>query len=43
MVLLIPPAHRNVGKLIEEVLERNGLTKAEEIDPKAGCRRFKLS
>ena len=43
MILLIPPVYQNVGKLIEETLKRNGLTKAEEIDPKAGCRRFKLS
>ena len=43
MVLLVPPVHRDAQKVIKEILERNGLTKAEEIDPKAGCRRFKLS
>jgi hypothetical protein len=42
MILLIPPS-MNAGQEVRKSLARNGLTQAEEIEPKAGCRRFRLS
>lgn len=39
MILLLPPTH----SIAETVMRRNGFTKWEEIEPQAGCRRFRLS
>lgn len=43
MILLIPPTPINVGQEIRQIMERNGFTQYEEIEPKAGCRRFRLT
>lgn len=43
MTLLVPPQHVNVRTEIDKALKLHGYTSAVEIEPKAGCRRFKLS
>lgn len=43
VVLIIPPQITNVQPIIKQSLDLHKLTKAEEIEPKAGCRRFQLS
>ena len=42
LILLIPPQILFVHREIAEVSKRNGFKHHEEIEPKAGCRRFKL-
>ena len=42
MILLLPPGFP-VEQSIKDALKLHGLTKAEEIEPKAGCRRFLLT
>jgi|GEM_PF-6223157 len=43
MTLMLPPQHLDVNRQIDIALKLHGYTKAEEIEPRAGCRRFKLS
>ncbi len=43
IVLLLPPQFVASRPEIDKALKLHGLTKAEEIEPKAGCRRFRLS
>jgi hypothetical protein len=43
VILLLPPVHPIPQLVIDDVLKRNGYTIAKEIEPIAGCRRFRLS
>ena len=43
MILLLPPHFTVVRWLVEDSMKRNGMTHSEEIEPKAGCRRFRLT
>lgn len=43
MILLLPPQHLNARAEIDKALKLHGYTSAVEIEPKAGCRRFRLS
>lgn len=43
MILLLPPVFSDVHRQVKLALERNGFTQSEELEPKAGCRRFRLS
>lgn len=44
MILLLPPHFRfDVRRQIDAALKLHNLTKYEEIEPKAGCRRFLLT
>jgi hypothetical protein len=44
MILLLGPGiFHDEQKVIDEVMKRYGFTKAEDIEPAAGCRRLRLS
>ena len=43
VTLLLPPQHINVPAEIKKALSLHKLTTYEEIEPAAGCRRFRLS
>lgn len=43
VTLLVPPQITNIGPIIKQSLQLHKLTKYEEIEPKAGCRRFLLT
>jgi hypothetical protein len=43
VTLLLPPQHLNVPAEIKKALSLHKLTTYEEIEPAAGCRRFRLS
>jgi hypothetical protein len=42
VILLLPPQFVTPLVQIKEALEIHKLTKFEEVEPKAGCRRFRL-
>lgn len=41
MIVMLSPGHR-AGQL-RDVMRRNELAHCEELEPMAGCRRFRLS
>ena len=43
VILLVPPQFSAVRSVIDEAMAIHGMTQFEEIAPKAGCRRFRLS
>ena len=44
VILLLPPQFAfDIRRQIEIALKLHGLTQSEEIEPKAGCRRFRLT
>jgi hypothetical protein len=43
MILLLPPQFVAARVEIDKALKLHGFTSFEEIEPKAGCRRFRLS
>jgi hypothetical protein len=43
VILLLPPQFMAATPEIEKALKLHNLTSYEEIEPKAGCRRFRLS
>jgi hypothetical protein len=43
VILLIPPQILAVNPIIKQALALHNLTSFEEIEPKAGCRRFRLT
>lgn len=44
VILLLPPQFNfDIKRQINQALQLHKLTKFEEIEPKAGCRRFRLT
>lgn len=42
VILLLPPQFIMVKPHIDQTMRLHGMTHFEEIEPKAGCRRFRL-